>query len=99
MTEKEIILVGDEDTVQGFKLAGVKRTHVINEENKDEVYDKIREEKAVILLSEEAESLLGERVEELRENTVVQVVPLKPGEYAVINELIRDTVGFDLTEK
>ncbi len=94
MTDREIYLIGDEDSVAGFRLAGVKNAMVIHKANIEEVYGRVKDEEAFILLTQNAFEILGERTEDLRRKSVVQVIPSE--DYPGISRLIRHTVGFEL---
>jgi len=99
MIEKEVILIGDEDTVAGFNLTGLKRTYTLNNDNLNEIYGKVVGSNSLILLSLKASELLADRIDELRETSLVQIIPPKDEDYNTINEIIKDTIGFNLKDK
>jgi len=90
----EIVVLGDEDTVYGFRLAGVKEGQVVNDSTVDEVKPRLDYEGKIIFISEDAASLLGGKVDELRRRNALQVIPGK--NYKGVRDLIKDTIGFDI---
>lgn len=99
MESRDIVVVGDELTSTGFNLAGV-RSRRISEENKDQVYEELKDGKAVLILTQHACRLMGEKAEKLREKNIVLTIPEKPGEeYTAIKELIKRTVGLDIGKR
>lgn len=95
----EVVVVGDELTSTGFSLAGV-RSHRISEDNKDRVYEELKDKKAVLILTQQASRLLGEKAGRLGEKNIVLTIPEKKGEeYTAVRELIKKTVGFDITKR
>ncbi|MFH1404441.1 MAG: V-type ATP synthase subunit F [Candidatus Altiarchaeota archaeon] len=97
MSEKSVVFIGGRDAVRRFRLAGIKTTYVLTEENMDEVYERIRDDESLIILSSDAGKMMEGRLGELRKKNIVQVVPPDSGEYTVISDLIKDTVGFELS--
>lgn len=96
MESREIYLIGDELTSTGFKLAGV-RSYGINEKNKEEIFNELKDKKAVLILTPTASQMLGEKVEKLKAKSLVISIPEKQGEeYSSIQHLIKNTIGFDL---
>lgn len=99
MDLREVVVVGDELTSTGFALAGA-RSHKISEDNIDSLYEELKDKKAVLILTQHACRLLGEKAERLREKNIVLVIPEKKGEeYTAVKELIKRTVGFDTTKR
>ncbi|MFH1125613.1 MAG: V-type ATP synthase subunit F [Candidatus Altiarchaeota archaeon] len=95
MESREIYIIGDELSSIGFKLAGV-RTYAIDDVNRDEVYDKIKDKKAVLILTHRAMRILGDKAEKLKANSLLISVPEKhDDEYLSLRHLIRSTIGFD----
>lgn len=92
----EIVVVGDPDTVYGFRLAGVDNTFVLIEGDEAPpalvgMRDKL------ILASDAALKVLGDEADTLRNNNTVQEIPGKG--YQGLNKIIKDTVGFDISMK
>jgi vacuolar-type H+-ATPase subunit F/Vma7 len=96
MGSMEIYLLGDELTATGFRLAGVK-SYVLSERNREEVFNELKDKKAILVITQSASQMLGERVEKLKAKSLVLVIPEKQGEeYLPVKNIIRDTIGFDL---
>ena len=96
MDSKHLIVLGDEETVTSMRLAGVKNAYVVNESNIMEVYDKVKGENALFIITQQAGELLGQKVDELRKTAMVQVIPESVEGYSTVKDLIKDVIGFDV---
>jgi V/A-type H+-transporting ATPase subunit F len=96
MDSKRIIVLGDRDTVSGFKLSGVREAYVVDKENAGEIYGKIKDAPALFFITGEVEELFGSKVKELRGKTLVQVIPKGGVEYPALRQLIKEAIGFDV---
>ncbi|MBM3309843.1 MAG: hypothetical protein FJY77_06255, partial [Candidatus Altiarchaeales archaeon] len=86
----------DELTATGFRLSGI-RGYVISDANSDEIYNELKDKKAILILTQTAARLLGEKAEKLKLGSIVLIIPEKHGEdYLSLKKIIRDTIGFDL---
>ncbi len=104
---EEIVVLGDEDTVVGFKLAGVRRALVANASNADEKFlELVADEKVgLIILSEDTLKLFSQKtlkaIETLAKPVVV-TIPGKTAKPAGVNSLalmIKKAIGVDLAAK
>ena len=106
-----IVALGDEDLVNGLRLAGVSRCHVIGEHNtRDEVREALsalldEPDIGVIVISEgyvnHVEDLLAEIREKKTVTPIVVEVPSRSGtEYGAVAEYyqgyIRKFIGFNI---
>ncbi|MBD3387738.1 MAG: hypothetical protein GF416_01705 [Candidatus Altiarchaeales archaeon] len=89
---KEVIVVSKEEELSGFRLAGV--SEVIDYRD-DGLVERLMGKEAIILISHEALEKIGGKVAQLREKSIVQEMPGE-GEYTRLNEIIKNTVGFEL---
>jgi vacuolar-type H+-ATPase subunit F/Vma7 len=96
-----ITVVGESDDLPGFRLGGVKNVVLVNKGNAEEVFEKIRESKGLVILTRKAETLLGEKAKLLEsQDRMLHVLGEKGGgEYATIDRILRKTIGFDLKKK
>ncbi len=107
-----IAIIGDQDLVNGMRLAGINRYHIINNNQnaREEVRSEVRglmanPEIGVIVILEDYAEYITDMVKKLREEKkvtpVVVAVPSKFGaKYqdvrAYYKGYIRDFIGFDL---
>lgn len=76
----KIALMGDRDTIIGFKLLGVSLFPVTNKEEAAEILNKIvKEEYAAIFITEEIACQMFEEIEELQKTSFVSltIIPSK----------------------
>lgn len=100
----KVIVVGDEDTVVGFKLAGVNEGYVVKtgREVEEVVTKALRDEEvAVMIVTEEVVDLAPQAFEQLyaKPRPVVVEVPTKAGSKRVVDpirELIRRAIGVEV---
>ncbi len=105
----EIALIGDRYTVHGFRLAGIRRTFLIDEARKADMRALLRElfsgEVALMLITERVAEELGDLLEEATRSKkgimpVVVEIPDSGGPLATrpdpIRALIKKTVGFEI---
>ncbi|MCS7385961.1 MAG: V-type ATP synthase subunit F [archaeon GB-1867-005] len=99
-----IALVGDYDTVIGFKLAGISRAYVVSEASEAEsVIRKLSRDPniAIIILTESLASQIRGFLRQLYEKTrpVIVEIPDKRGPIPTmefVKDLIRRTVGVEV---
>jgi len=103
----EIVVLGDEETVIGFKLAGVRRAVVANESNADEKFNELVADSKVglIILSEDTRKLFSQKtlkVIETLAKPVVLTIPGKTTKPTGVNPIalmIKKAIGVDLNSK
>ena len=105
----EIALIGDRHTVHGFRLAGIRRTFLIDEMRTRDTRELIRElfsgEIALLLITERVAEELGELLEEAARfkrgiMPILVEIPDSRGPLATrgesIRAIIKKTVGFEI---
>lgn len=105
----EIALIGDRYTVHGFRLAGIRRTFLIDEAQRGDMRALLRElfsgELALILITERVAEELGDLLEEAKRfkrgiMPIVVEIPDSAGPLVTrpdpIRALIKRTVGFEI---
>ena len=105
----EIALIGDRHTIHGFRLAGIRRTFLIDEARKGDMRALLRElyggEVALMLITERVAEELGGLLDEAARfkrgiMPVVVEIPDSGGPMATrpdpVRALIKKTVGFDI---
>ncbi|MFQ6050296.1 MAG: V-type ATP synthase subunit F [Candidatus Hydrothermarchaeota archaeon] len=105
----EIAVIGDTDTVTGFRLAGIKETY---DGQKPEEIEKTlrnlmkREDICIIIITERVAESVRSVIDELEDKKISPIpiiveIPDKKGpierEISPIRELIRKAVGVDIT--
>lgn len=107
MIMEEIAVLGDEETVIGFKLAGVRRAVVVDANNADEKFNELvaNSKVGLIILSEDTQKLFSQKTLKTIENLTKPIVLTIPGKTAKptgINPLtlmIKKVIGIDLNTK
>lgn len=94
----QIYLIGDQLTVTGFGLAGVKNTYVANPENIKEILDKIKDEADIIAVTNNLYGHAEDKIRKLQSTgKIITRIPDRSGSGGeVITKLMRDVIGFDL---
>ncbi len=100
-----IIVLGDKETVTGFKLAGISSAKTVDVKSIEKEFEKAASEKDIIIITENFASQIRERIEELQTlgKTVIVEIPGKEGSIGYtkekINDLIKRVVGMDMSSK
>ena len=102
----EIAIIGDLDTVTGFKLGGVKDGIVVKtDEEAEQAFDKLLNEKISIILITEKIALENRHfIEKLTKNSALPMIieiPDKSGPIGAddpMNDLIKRVIGVDMVK-
>jgi len=95
-----IMFVGESDDLPGFRLGGLKNVRTIREENANEVFEALKTFSGLIILTKKAKTLLGGRALTLAsDERIIHTLAEKGDEYATIDRIVKDTIGFDLNKK
>ncbi len=91
-----IAVIGDRETVIGFKLAGIKECFEFKEESLEEILNKIKEKK-IVIINERIYEKLKERGIKL-ENIIV-TIPDKYGPMGIdlLKDLTEKITGFEIS--
>jgi V/A-type H+-transporting ATPase subunit F len=98
-----IAMVGDSDSIIGFKLLGISLFPISNKEETIEILNKIVKEKyAVVFITEEIAIQIFEKIEELQKNYFPSIVII-PNKYEnknlglkILKENIEKAIGKDI---
>ncbi len=105
----EVVVIGDMDTVTGFRLSGIKETYEGEqpEETANILRDLMkREDISIVIIAERVAESIRSVIDELEERKISPIpiiveIPDKKGpierEISPIRELIRKAVGVDIT--
>lgn len=95
----DICILGDEDAVLGFKLAGVIEGEIFDESRAEEIVDKYKESKILIATEDVAQYLRENRLHKKIQGVLIEI-PDKKGSkgYAIkeISKLFESAVGVQL---
>ncbi|GEM_PF-1714223 len=96
--EGGIVFVGEREECAGFMLGGLKNIENISRENTEEVFGKLKNFKGLVLMSESALKILGDKKKTLNaKDKVIHTVSIREDdEYSEINNIVKDTIGFNL---
>lgn len=100
-----ITVLGDKETVTGFRLAGVSSATLADTKTIEKEFEKAVSEKDIIIITENLASQIRNRIEELQteEKPVIVEIPGKEGSIGYtkekINDLIKRVVGMDMSSK
>ena len=94
----QIYLIGDQLTVTGFGLSGVKNSHVATPENITQVLDKIKDEAEVIAVTHSLYEHAEDKIRRLQSTgKIIARIPDRSGSGGeIITKLIREVIGFDM---
>src|SRR5210317_264905 len=97
--EKDIAIIGDDDAVLGFKLAGVQHALVADESKLAEQVNEFKEAKMLIVTETVAEMLDKQGLRKKVQGTLVQI-PEKSGSKGIakqkLAELFESAIGVKL---
>ncbi|MFH1788494.1 MAG: V-type ATP synthase subunit F [Candidatus Altiarchaeota archaeon] len=101
MADGKIMFIGAEDEAEGFMLAGLGSVKTLTEDTAEEMIRELSDFTGLILLTDKAENLLGDKKALLEsEGKIIHRIAGKPGgEYETIDRIVRNTIGFDLKKK
>ncbi len=89
----KIALVGDKDSIIGFQLLGVSIFSVTNKEEAINILNElIKEEYAIIFITEEIASQILEKIEELQKKYLISIT-------IIPNKLERKNLGIKILRK
>jgi len=97
----DIVVLGNESLVTGFKLAGVKRSYVASKENINEIFENVMADKSIgiVIMDHDDFELLSERNKEIAftkvKPTVVVLSHDTSGEEN-LRLMIKRSIGVDL---
>ena len=94
----QIYLIGDQLTVTGFGLAGIKNTYVANPENIKQILDEVKDEADVIAVTNNLYEYAEDKIKKLQSTgKIITRIPDRSGSGGEgITKLMRDVIGFDL---
>lgn len=105
----EVALIGDKHTIYGFRLAGIKKTFLIEERGKEDIRGILKGlfegSTALILITEKIAAEIGNLLEEAKRfrkgiMPIILQIPDSGGPLIAkvdpMRELIKRTVGFEI---
>ncbi len=99
----KVSVIGDEDTVTGFRLAGVKETQVIEDNsNLEQAFEEIEDDVGVIVLTERIAEKRRDYIESYKKEKdvfpILVEIPDKKGSVkkTELTDLIKKAIGIDL---
>ena len=100
--ENTIVVLGDEDTVLGFRLAGITNAFTVTEENLAEKVEPVKEATLFIVTEEVDEMMRKQNLHGTLRGTVL-AIPDKKGSRGVaqerLSQLFESAVGIKLKTK
>jgi vacuolar-type H+-ATPase subunit F/Vma7 len=97
----ELYLIGDDLTVTGFGLAGVKKAFKATPESVGKILNEIKDEADIIVITNALYEKAEDRIEKIRSSgkIVLKIPDRSGGGEDIVSKLIRDTVGFEIKSK
>jgi vacuolar-type H+-ATPase subunit F/Vma7 len=97
----ELYIIGDDITVTGFGLAGVKKAFKATPESVSKILNEIKEEAEIIVITNALYEAAEDRIEKIRSlgKIVIKIPDRSGGGEDIVSKLIRDTVGFEIKSK
>jgi vacuolar-type H+-ATPase subunit F/Vma7 len=89
----EIALIGDEATVLGLRLAGIKKSYVAGKGNVDEIFRKAENEADIIVITSGLYNALKKRESD---KIIIQIPDREVAESDVVKKLVKDVIGFEI---
>jgi vacuolar-type H+-ATPase subunit F/Vma7 len=91
-------LIGDELTVTGMRLGGLKNVHIATEETVGEVLKKVSEKARITVITRNLAIFAKKDIEKLRklDKIIVEVPDRSGGGEDFVDQLVKDVIGFEL---
>lgn len=96
-------VIGDEDTVLGFSLVGVKGSAVTDKQTATEVFNKVLEEKdyGIVIITDEIADLIREKVDKYLFSESFPLIVEIPSPHGNcqskdLHQLVNDAIGVSL---
>lgn len=97
----KMYLVGDELTVTGFKLGGIKKTYIADKKNVSQVLGTVDPSARIILVTNSLAVHALDAINKLKkqEKIVVTIPDRTGGGDDELDRLIKEAIGFDLRKR
>jgi len=98
----DLALIGDEDTIIGFKLAGIKDAAIYEESKIEETIEKYKDAKLLMMTEDVAKTVREKKLDKELQATIIEI-PDKQGSkgYAMneISKLFESAIGVKLNKE
>lgn len=92
-----VAVIGDEITVTGLKLAGLKNASVATEADVESLIES-PEETDIIVITHSLYNAARKRIERMKDKIVIEIPDSQGGGEDVVNKIIKDVIGFELNK-
>lgn len=89
----KIGLIGDKISVLGFRLAGIKKSYIVNKENVDEMFKKVETESDIIIITA---GLFNALKKKESDKIIIQIPDKEISDIDIIKTLVKDVIGFEI---
>lgn len=91
-------LIGDELTITGMRLSGLKNVHLANEKNVSEVLKEISKTARITLITQELAKHVKKDIEKLRkaDKVILEIPDRSGGGEDFVDKLVREVIGFEI---
>ncbi len=93
----KVFVIGDEITVTGLKLAGLKDSYVATSETIGSILDKLGESE-IIVITHSLYQTARKRIDRMKDKIVIETPDAKGGGEDIVNKIIRDVIGFEIVK-
>ncbi|MBN2102367.1 MAG: V-type ATP synthase subunit F [Candidatus Aenigmarchaeota archaeon] len=91
----KMIVIGDETTVTGMKLAGLKNCRRATEENVTDVVRNVPHDVDIIVISARLRNKARDALSKMKEKMVIEIPDEEGGGEDMVSRMIRDVIGFE----
>lgn len=92
-----VSVIGDEITVTGLKLAGMKDSHVATPQNIEAILEKVSESE-IIVITHSLYQAARKRIDKMKDKIVIETPDAKGGGEDIVNMIIKDVIGFEIVK-
>lgn len=92
-----VTVIGDEITVTGLKLAGLKDSRVATPETVGSVLDSVGESE-IIVITHSLYQAAKKRIDKMKDKIVIETPDAKGGGEDIVNRIIKDVIGFEIVK-
>ncbi|HEX54849.1 MAG: hypothetical protein DRO90_00860 [Candidatus Altiarchaeales archaeon] len=98
---EEFCIIGDELTVTGMKLIGVKNCYIADKENVRDILENAVNKFAIVAITHSLSKHVKNEIERIRANNkiIVEIPDREGGGEDTLRKLVRDVIGFELKKQ
>jgi vacuolar-type H+-ATPase subunit F/Vma7 len=94
----KVCIIGDEITVTGLKLVGMKDSYIATPETINSVLNNVSESE-IIVITHSLYQVARKRIEKMKDKIIIETPDAKGGGEDIVNKIIKDVIGFEIAKR